>query len=102
MFLNKAGITISPTTESLHFLKNYKLSFDFDFEHYLNVLPNKLRVSLVRLSSHQLRIKTGRYSQNRVDSFVCFFCVEVLRPSQLNGVMSSAVSLPNHTFTGQA
>ena len=28
--------------------------------------------------------------------------VEVLRPSQPNGVMSSAVSLPNHTFTGQA
>ena len=28
-------------------------------------------------------------------------CVEVLRPSQPNGVMSSAVSLPNHTFTGQ-
>ena len=33
--------------------------------------------------------------------FFCF-CVEVLRPSQPNGVMSSAVSLPNHTFTGQA
>ena len=32
----------------------------------------------------------------------CLFCVEVLRPSQPNGVMSSAVSLPNHTFTGQA
>ena len=33
--------------------------------------------------------------------FVCLFvCVEVLRPSQLNGVMLSAVSLPNHTFTG--
>ena len=29
-------------------------------------------------------------------------CVEVLRPSQPTGVMSSAVSLPNHTFTGQA
>ena len=29
-------------------------------------------------------------------------CVEVLRPSQPNGVMLSAVSLPNHTFTGQA
>ena len=29
-------------------------------------------------------------------------CVEVLRPSQPNGVISSAVSLPNHTFTGQA
>ena len=34
--------------------------------------------------------------------FVFLFCVEVLRPSQPNGVMSSAVSLPNHTFTGQA
>ena len=31
-----------------------------------------------------------------------FVRVEVLRPSQPNGVMSSAVSLPNHTFTGQA
>ena len=31
-----------------------------------------------------------------------FVCVEVLRPSQPNGVMSSAVSLPNHTITGQA
>ena len=34
--------------------------------------------------------------------FFFFFCVEVLQPSQPNGVMSSAVSLPNHTFTGQA
>ena len=33
---------------------------------------------------------------------VRFVCVEVLRPSQPSGVMSSAVSLPNHTFTGQA
>ena len=31
-----------------------------------------------------------------------FVCVQVLRPSQPNGVMSSAVSLPNHTFIGQA
>ena len=31
-----------------------------------------------------------------------FVCVGVLRPSQPNGVMSSAVSLPNYTFTGQA
>ena len=31
-----------------------------------------------------------------------FVCVAVLRPSQPNGVMLSAVSLPNHTFTGQA
>ena len=31
-----------------------------------------------------------------------FVCVEVLQPSQPSGVMSSAVSLPNHMFTGQA
>ena len=31
-----------------------------------------------------------------------FVCVEVLRPSQPNWVMLIAVSLPNHTFTGQA
>ena len=29
-----------------------------------------------------------------------FVCVEVLRP--INGVMLSAVSLSNYTFTGQA
>ena len=31
-----------------------------------------------------------------------FVSVEVLLPIQPNGVMSSAVSLLNHTFTGQA
>ena len=34
--------------------------------------------------------------------FLKFVCVEVLWPSRPNGVMSSAVSSPNHTFTGQA
>ena len=59
-------------------------------------------------------VKLGRFSAviDKGDIFcdfqfaflhVCLFvCVEVLRPSQPNGVMSSAVSLPNHTFTGQA
>ena len=42
-------------------------------------------------------------SESEMVTAVCLFvCVEVLRPSQPNGVMSSAVSLPNHTFTGQA
>ena len=31
-----------------------------------------------------------------------FVCVEVFRPSEPNGVMMRTVSLPNHTFTGQA
>ena len=36
--------------------------------------------------------------------YVCMYaCMyKYLRPRQPNGVMSSAVSLPNHTFTGQA
>ena len=33
---------------------------------------------------------------------VLFFCVKVLRPRQPIVVMSSTVSLPNHTYTGQA
>lgn len=56
--------------------KYYKLSFDF--EHYLNILPKKLRMALsqLRLSSHQLRIETGRYAQNRVDreQRICTLC----------------------------
>ena len=31
-----------------------------------------------------------------------FVCGGGLRPSQPSGIMSGAVSLPNHTFTGQA
>ena len=38
---------------------------------------------------------------NSVDPYQ-FVCVELLRPSQPDWVMSSVVSLPNHTFTGQA
>ena len=38
----------------------------------------------------------------KINEYPITVCVEVLRPSQPNGVMSSAVSLPNHTFTGQA
>ena len=39
---------------------------------------------------------------NRGGILDLFVCVEVLQPSQPNGVMSSAVSLPNHKFSGQA
>ena len=34
--------------------------------------------------------------------YILFICVEVLLSSQANGVMSRAVSLPNHTVIGQA
>ena len=43
------------------------------------------------------------HSERCLSLCVCVFvCIEVLRASQPNGVMSSAVSLPNHKFTGQA
>ena len=51
--------------------------------------------------------KSGEMYRNRcIDSFYShavylFVCVEVLWPSQPNGLVSSAVNLPNHTFTGQ-
>ena len=44
--------------------------------------------------------KSNEYNSSTLKTM--FVCVAVLRPSQPNGVMSSAVSLPNHTFTGQA
>ena len=46
-------------------------------------------------------IKIGCLLNRGCHYFVCV-CVEVLPPSQPNGVMLSAVNLPNHTFTGQA
>ena len=41
----------------------------FEDENYLTELPSKLRIPLakLRLSSHQLLIETGRYSQNRTE-----------------------------------
>ena len=46
---------------------------------------------------------TTRPSEVNISGIVSLFvCVEVLRPSQPNGIMSSAVSFPSHTFTGQA
>ena len=48
------------------------------------------------------------YQQNFLSSVILtgewkdFACVEILRPSQPIGVLPSVVSLPNHTFIGQA
>ena len=51
------------------------------------------------LVGHFVSSPREREKRDKRDLFVC---IEVLRPSQPNRVMSSAVSLPNHTFTGQA
>ena len=49
--------------------------------------------------SNSLSDTRQKSQDHKIQAFVC---VEVLRPSQPNGVMSSTVSLPNHMFTGQA
>ena len=48
-----------------------------------------------------MSLKIAGWVANGVDTDQ-FVCVEVLQLSQLKGVMSSVVSLPYHTFTGQA
>ena len=55
---------------------------------------------MVTKSEMELNAMVDAKMANSIDSE--FVCVEVLRPSQPNGVMSSLVSLPNHIFTGQA
>ena len=62
--------------------------------------------SAALVSSTHLHYPQNMYSiiwsfVSTVSNDVCV-CVEVLQPSQPNNVMSSAVSLPNHTFTEQA
>ena len=52
---------------------------------------------LVSIDDSQFGFVPGRGTTDAM-----FVCVEVIQPSQPNGVMSSVVSLPNHTFTGQA
>ena len=54
------------------------------------------------VSQSSLSIKAYLNLRYEIKHEMKHLCVEVLRPSQPNGVMSSAVSLPNHTFTGQA
>ena len=50
----------------------------------------------------EIQKKQTKKNHNLATLLSMFACVEVLWPSQPNGVMPSAVSLPNHTFTGQA
>lgn len=50
----------------------------FTFENYLNTMPVRLRVPLsrIRLSSHSLRIETGRYGRARIErnQRICTLC----------------------------
>ena len=71
---------------------------DIPRENYLQTLETLIRC---RIMGQTWNATEGQVVFLWVLRFL-FVCVEVLQPSQPNGVMSSAVSLPNHTFTGQA
>ena len=75
VFLQTWNTTVN-SSSPLHLYKNFK--FTCTYETYLNVLPAKYRIALsrLRLSSHKLRIETGRYSQNRTErrNRLCTFC----------------------------
>ena len=76
------------------------ICFFFFWSHNIKEDENKL------YSADQL-LSLNRHSMNltemlKMKIWLILICVEVLWPSQPNGVMSSAVSSPNHTFTGQA
>ena len=68
----------------------------------LYFLPRSLNVHIRIIPDKEGKLSWKTVMLSLKMSRVLFVFVEVLRPSQPNGVMSSAVSLPNHTFTGQA
>ena len=75
-------------------------------EQILGLLVEKLGGFQIDLTNLQkadfFHVIFGDATCDNLRGLSVFVCVEVLRPSQPNGVMSSAVSLSNHTFTGQA
>jgi hypothetical protein len=67
------------SVESSPVLYTYKwLKLNFGYQTYLDVLPFPLRCNItkIRLSSHSLRIQTGRYGANRIDrnQRICLYC----------------------------
>ena len=86
------GVVLRPEES----LKSEMLSLALTYSKHLDI--TNVRIKPRQTREGQLRMRRISYCSD------CWFlfCVEVLRPSQPNGVMSSAVSLPNYTFTGQA
>ena len=67
------NITTSAGLYSYRYFKSI-----FTYETYLNIIPKKYRIALtqLRLSSHQLRIETDRYGNQRMERNrrLCQFC----------------------------
>ena len=64
---------------------------------FINMLFSRNNMVILNVLTHSTYLPQMFLHNRRT-----FVCVEVLRPNQPYGVMSSAVNLPSHTFTGQA
>ena len=92
------------------------LIFDRYYEYSIKSGMRKGRMSQKSGTTHKLKLSTSLPSQQLVltvtenkaqlTDMICeqvnLFVLRFYGPVNPNGVMSSAVSLPNHTFTGQA
>ena len=74
--LKQSWVNDIAQSSSLLLYKDFKS--EMVYERYLDILPYKIRtvISQLRLAAHQLRIVTGRYSQNRIDRSLrlCTLC----------------------------
>ena len=75
-----------------YFLQRYKVL------QGLNEINASLQKLLSRNEQQKRLITNIELDLYFIDLVIYFICVEILRPSQPNRVMSSVVSLPNHTF----
>ena len=81
-------------------IKKESINFNHDcLSHTIQVMFYPSKAGNIIFNSSKQWISQHFLMQHQLNLSPRLF---VLRPSQPNGVMSSAVSLPNHTFTGQA
>ena len=68
-----------------------------------NFTCSTLIIMINYLALHPFEVVEGaNFTCSTLIIMILFVCVEGLQPGQPNKVKSSDVSLPNHTFTGQA
>ena len=63
---------------------------------------NKKKIIIIMRSKFIIFLTSLTNKMKESNQYCKFVCIEVLQPSQSNGVMLSTVSLPYHTLPGQA
>ena len=84
--------------------KSYLVLFFLVFFSPFSIAITSLIEKIANLSAFRTFVRCAGLVLSVFSSSSClgwFVCVEFLRPSQPNGIMSSAISLPNHSFTSR-